>query len=334
MGILFLNDEKFIYEYDKFNLNNFKFQNGEILEDVTVEFILKGTPKYDDGGNIINAIIYCPNYDRNCFSINDYPQLTDPGTPFDLNKFFIISITSLGVPDSSCPSTTGLKYNFPKYDFLDKVNCKKQFLKEKLNIEKVQAVVGRGMGGYEVYTWACEYPDDMDFIIVANSSFKTNGYRYVIAKGIESIIDSSKDFYSDIYDESLTKTMITINKILYSQYFSKRIFQEMTNNEIDVLMDEFVEQGLFIDIYDYNLQNEAIIHYDIEDKLSNVKAKTLVLSPYDDLYFTPEFDTVPLKNLVDDCEIVVLSTCEDRSRQIYFKELISALNSFFKKIEK
>ena len=220
-----MNNEKFIYEYNKFNLNSFKFQNGEILEDVTVEFILKGTPKYDDGGNIINAIIYCPNYDRNCFSINDYPQLTDPGTPFDLNKFFIISITSLGVPDSSCPSTTGLKYNFPKYDFLDKVNCKKQFLKEKLNIEKVQAVVGRGMGGYEVYTWACEYPDDMDFIMVANSSFKTNGYRYVIAKGIESIIDSSKDFYSDIYDESLTKTMITINKILYSQYFSSVSFK-------------------------------------------------------------------------------------------------------------
>ena len=108
----------------------------------------------------------------------------------------------------------------------------------------------------------------------------------------------------------------------------------MTNNEIDVLMDEFVEQGLFIDIYDYNLQNEAILNYDVEDKLSNVKAKTLVLSPYDDLYFTPEFDTVPLKNLIDDCEIVVLSTNEDKSREIYFKELINVLNSFLKKIEK
>lgn len=332
MGIFFLNDEKFIYEYNKFNLNNFEFQNGEILEDVTVEYIVKGTPKYDDEGNIINAVIFCPNYDRNCFAINDYPHLTDSGMPFDLNNFFSISITSLGVPDSCCPSTTGLKYNFPAYGFLDKVNYKKQFIKEKLNIEKVHGIVGKGMGGYEVYTWACEYPDDMDFMIVANSSFKTNGYRYVIAKGIESIIDSSNDFYSDIYDQSLTKTMISINKILYSQYFSKRIFQQLSNDEIDVLMDEYVEDGLFIDIYDFKLQNDAILYYDVEDKLSNIKAKSLILSPFDDLYFTPEFDTVPLKNLIDDCEMVVLSTNEEKSRQIYHKELISALNSFLKKI--
>lgn len=332
MGIFFLNDEKFIYEYNKFNLNNFEFQNGEILEDVTVEYIVKGTPKYDDEGNIINAVIFCPNYDRNCFAINDYPHLTDSGMPFDLNNFFSISITSLGVPDSCCPSTTGLKYNFPAYDFLDKVNYKKQFIKEKLNIEKVHGIVGKGMGGYEVYTWACEYPDDMDFMIVANSSFKTNGYRYVIAKGIESIIDSSNDFYSDIYDQSLTKTMISINKILYSQYFSKRIFQQLSNDEIDVLMDEYVEDGLFIDIYDFKLQNDAILYYDVEDKLSNIKAKSLILSPFDDLYFTPEFDTVPLKNLIDDCEMVVLSTNEEKSRQIYHNELISALISFLKKI--
>lgn len=332
MGIFFLNDEKFIYEYNKFNLNNFEFQNGEILEDVTVEYIVKGTPKYDDEGNIINAVIFCPNYDRNCFAINDYPHLTDSGMPFDLNNFFSISITSLGVPDSCCPSTTGLKYNFPAYDFLDKVNYKKQFIKEKLNIEKVHGIVGKGMGGYEVYTWACEYPDDMDFMIVANSSFKTNGYRYVIAKGIESIIDSSNDFYSDIYDQSLTKTMISINKILYSQYFSKRIFQQLSNDEIDVLMDEYVEDGLFIDIYDFKLQNDAILYYDVEDKLSNIKAKSLILSPFDDLYFTPEFDTVPLKNLIDDCEMVVLSTNEEKSRQIYHNELTSALNSFLKKI--
>ena len=44
-----------------------------------------------------------------------------------------------------------------------------QFIKEKLSAENVLGVFGVGMGGYEVYTWACEYPNDMKFIIAGNS---------------------------------------------------------------------------------------------------------------------------------------------------------------------
>ena len=333
MGIFFLNDEKFIYEYNKFNLNNFEFQNGEILEDVTVEYIVKGTPKYDDEGNIINAVIFCPNYDRNCFAINDYPHLTDSGMPFDLNNFFSISITSLGVPDSCCPSTTGLKYNFPAYDFLDKVNYKKQFIKEKLNIEKVHGIVGKGMGGYEVYTWACEYPDDMDFMIVANSSFKTNGYRYVIAKGIESIIDSSNDFYSDIYDQSLTKTMISINKILYSQYFSKRIFQQLSNDEIDIFMDQFVEKSYSIDIHDFKFQYDAILDFNVEDKLTNIKSDVLVFIPENNFYFSSKGDVENLNNLIKNCQIEVLDFKRNKFDEMDFNYVMSTIDTFLKKFE-
>ena len=39
-----------------------------------------------------------------------------------------------------------------------------------------------------------------------------------------------------------------------------------------------------------------------------------------------------IQNLIDDCEMVVLSTNEEKSRQIYHNELISALISFLKKI--
>ena len=45
-----------------------------------------------------------------------------------------------------------------------------------------------GFGGYEAYTWACEYPDEMEFLIIGYSSFKTNGYCYIISKIIDAII--------------------------------------------------------------------------------------------------------------------------------------------------
>ena len=38
-------------------MDSFEFENGTVLDDVLVEFMTFGTPKYDDGGNIVNAIV-------------------------------------------------------------------------------------------------------------------------------------------------------------------------------------------------------------------------------------------------------------------------------------
>ena len=202
MVVVFLVDNEEFIGYDRFVLDRFEFESGSVLENVVVEYLAKGTPEYDEEGNITNAIIYCPKFNGNYFSLNELYRLTAKGKPLDFEKYYFISITSLGVPNSCSPSTTGLKHNFPKYTILDRVNFKRQFLKERFGIEEVHGVIGRGMGGYEVYSWACEYPDEMDFIMVSASTFKTNGYRYVVSKCVESIIDSSDDFYSDVYSDS------------------------------------------------------------------------------------------------------------------------------------
>ena len=75
-----------------------------------------------------------------------------------MNEFFIVSITSFGCPESCSPSTTDLKHQFPQYTIKDMVNFKKRFLKEFLSIEKIQGLLGVGLGGYEVLTWAVSYP--------------------------------------------------------------------------------------------------------------------------------------------------------------------------------
>lgn len=326
--IVIFKDSGFIYNYDNFSLDEFEFENGDVLEDVNVEYVLKGTPRYDEEGNIENIVIFCHNFNGNSFSIDDFSQLTFEGGPFDYKDYFFISITALGFPGSVCPSSTELKYKFPSYNFRDNVNFKKQFLKEKFGIEKVLGIIGSGIGGHEVYTWACEYPDDMDFIIVLNSSYKTNGYRYVVARGIESIIDASDDFYSDVYNESLSRTMVSINKILYSNYFSRRMFQGMSNDEIDVLMDEYVDEGLFLDIYDFKYRNDAILNYNLENKLSNIKAKALILSPSDDLYFSPQYDALPAKELIPDCEIILFEFNVVNLSDFDYSEFIEILDLF------
>jgi len=327
--IFILQNGKLIIETNKYTLKQFNFENNVVLEDVEVEYIVKGTPEIDEDGNITNSIIICHKFDGNSYAIDEFYPLTQEGGPLDLNKYFIISITSLGTPESCSPSTTGLRHDFPEYNFIDKVNFKKQFLKEKFNIEKVLGIIGTGMGGYEVFTWACEYPDDMDFIIIINSSYKTNGYRYVVSKGINSVINSSDDFSQGVYNESLSRLMVSINQLMYSNYFSRKLFQQMSNDEIDYLMDEFNDENLNRDIYDFKYQNDAIINYNIEGQLSNIKAKTLIVYPTDDLYFSKEYDCLPLKDLIGDCKVVffdLADNCYDGT--IDYEKLVGVLHPF------
>lgn len=303
-------NEVFI-DYDKFIIDEFEFESGDILNDVDVEYLAKGTPKYDDDGNMSNAIVYCHSFNENYSSLDNLYRIIGEGKIFDYDSYYFIFATSLGFPNSCSPSVTNLKHNFPKYTIKDRVNFKRQFLKERFNIERVHGIMGRGLGGYEVYTWACEYPDEMDFIMISGSSYKTNGYRYVISKCMDSILDLSDDFYSDVYTDSLSRMMVSINRLLYSNYFSKRMFQKMSNDEIDVLMDDFVDEGLFVDVYDFKFRNDAILEYNLEDKLKNIKTNVLIVGTDNDVYYTPEFDLLPLEDLIENSKVVLFKSSDN-----------------------
>ena len=319
-----------ISEYGKHIMGKFEFENGDVLEDVCVEYLIKGTPKYDEEGNITNAILYCHNFGGDCSSLNDISLLMVEEGPFDLNKYLLISISSLGFPQSCCPSSTGLKYNFPKYTVEDCVNFKRQFIKEKFNLDSVLGIISHGLGGYEAFSWACDYPDNVKFIIVCGSFYKTSGYRYVVSKGIASIIESSEEYYEDVYSDSLAQIMVSISKLLYSNYFSKKIFQKMSREEIDVLMDHFGEEGLYVDVYDFKYRNDSIISFDDEDKLENITSKILLVNPDDDVYYSQE-ELLSIKNVVKDAEVLIFESADDYLKYDDYSVFSDEFTSFMKK---
>ena len=322
-----MSNGEILKEYGKYVMNNFEFENGEILEDVVVEYSLLGRPEYDEKGNIINAVVFSHGFNGDYSFSSNFQEFANKVNGLEGENYFFILITSLGFPDSCSPSSTGLNHKFPNYSMLDKVNFKRQFLKEYLNIEKVHGISGWGSGGYEVLTWAATFPDEMDFIILLSTAHKTNGYRYVISKCIDSLIESSDDFYSDVYSESLSRIMVSINQLLYSNYFSKQTFQNMSNDEIDVLMDDFVDAGLFVDIYDFKYRNDAVLEYDVEDKLKNIKAKTMIISSDANIYYFSEFDAIPMSEQIENSTLVFF----DSKRDYHDIEDYSVLYDDFKK---
>lgn len=317
-------------------MESFEFESGAVLEDVVVEYVTRGIPRYDSAGNIENAVIYCPTL-KGGYSIFD-SHIESINYEHIFKDYFFIKIVSLGTPDSCSPSTTGLRYDFPPYTFKDRVNFKKQFLSEKFNMDKVLGLIGEGMGGAETYTWACEYPDDMEFIIIVNSCFKTYGRRHVLTRVVEAILDSSEDIYSEAYSTSLSKMSVAIYRLLFSVYFPKSVLGKLTADEIDVIMEDYVDEALFMDIHDFKFRNDCILNYDAEDKLSNIKAKSLILGIRGFSLFDPENDVVPVGNIIENSTIRIFdSKREDYYEKEDYSKLFRELGLFldqFKKIEK
>lgn len=311
-------------------MDHFEFESGRVLDDVNVEYATQGSPKYDDEGNIINAVIYCPTLKGGYSFIPEFYNLFD--VHFDEDDFFFIRIFSLGTPNSCSPSSTGLKHAFPQYTFRDRINFKKQFLREKFNLEQVLGIVGEGMGGCELLTWACEYPEDMEFIIVLNASSKTYGYRHVVVKCAESIVDSSDDFFSEGYSSSLSKIVVAINRLMFLGYFSKKVFDNLSNDEIDALMDDYVDEGLFMDIHDFKFRNDCILEYDVEDKLSNITAKSLIMGVEGNLFFNIRNDVVQLADLIENSQFISFNQknnyYDDLDYSSEFNQIIDFINQF------
>ena len=316
-------------------MDSFEFEYGRVLENVEVAYSTYGTPQFDDEGNITNAILLFSTFKGEySFLRKSHKYILNNGD-FSNDDFYFIVISPLGTPDSCSPSTTGLKFNFPNYSYMDLINFQRQFIAENFKIKKILGLVGEGLGAFHVLTWACEYPDEMEFIFVVNSSFKLSGYKFILSKSIESIIDSLDDYYSEDYSASKTKAIVAITALVFAHTSSKKAFDKLNNSEIEAILEDFTDESLFLDIYDLKYQNDAQMNYDVEDKLSKIKAKSLFVSTNDD-YFDFEIDMLPFKELVNDS--IVLK--QDSVKEEYFfkeedyapvgKDVISFLEQFKK----
>lgn len=293
-------DERYFLKKNQYFLEEFQFKNGRVIENAKVDYGVVGTPKYDDDGNIINAILFCHNFNGYYSTINSINQATEEIFVLK-DEYFFISITSLGISESCSPSITGLNNNFPDYEIEDLVNFQRQFLKEKFpNIKKLKAIVGYSFGGFIALGWSIFYPDEMDCIIQLDSSFKSQGYKYVYANLANRIIEQSSEDLDDMYNESISKMLILISQIQYLMSFPRDYLNSISNDEIDLSIDTFAEEILFLDIYDMKYFNNFLMSYNLESELHKIKCKLLIISLNRTNYYVPEFDAIPLHEMVED----------------------------------
>ena len=301
-------------EAEYFTLKEFKFKNGETLNDAKVEYISFGTPLYDENGIIKNALVYFHGSSGSCYSVRRISEYIGSGDLFDSDKFFFISLSALGCPNSSSPSTTGLKNKFPEYDVDDMVNFQKQFLEERFGIKHVNGLIGNSMGGFEVLTWGCLYPDSVDFIISLVSSFKVGGHNYALSKIMNNILESDPDYNGGDYDlpisDSLKRSLKLSSDAMYCYGLSREEYRNnMTNQEIEDAMAEFAEESLEEDVNDLIYMNSSSMDYDLTDRLKDISAKVLIIAINQDQYFPPNLDAIPMSKMIKNSKLVIFDSC-------------------------
>ena len=301
-------------EAEYFTLKEFKFKNGETLNDAKVEYISFGTPLYDENGIIKNALVYFHGSSGSCYSVRRISEYIGSGDLFDSDKFFFISLSALGCPNSSSPSTTGLKNKFPEYDVDDMVNFQKQFLEERFGIKHVKGLIGNSMGGFEVLTWGCLYPDSVDFIISLVSSFKVGGHNYALSKIMNNILESDPDYNGGDYDlpisDSLKRSLKLSSDAMYCYGLSREEYRNnMTNQEIEDAMAEFAEESLEEDVNDLIYMNSSSMDYDLTDRLKDISAKVLIIAINQDQYFPPNLDAIPMSKMIKNSKLVIFDSC-------------------------
>lgn len=307
MGFKICEDEYFDQKRETYVMDSFEFTGGEILENVMVEFMTFGTPKYD--GNVItNAIVYCHGSLGNFTSVKKIFPLNYENAPFDESKYFFISISALGSPGSCSPSSTGMKNNFPSYTIEDVANFQKQFLAEKFGIDHVLGIIGNSMGGFVALTSAILYPDFAEFIMPGVSSYKVAGHDYILSKFVNEIIVSDENYEKGILNDSIKRTIKLASLAEFNFGISKEALRATPKDELSQNFEEFGDESLFMDVYDIKYCNEACMNYDVENDLDKIKSKTFIISCSQDPHFPPELDGIPMSEMIKGSQIVIMDS--------------------------
>ena len=308
VGIEIYDEDYFADKNEFFTLDSFEFENGKVLNDVSVEYMTFGTPKYDKKGVIENAIVYCHGSLGNFSSMKKIIPLVGEDGPFDENKYFFICMSALGSPGSCSPSSTGLKNKFPKYSIKDVANFQKQFLLKKFNITHVLGMIGNSMGGFVSLTQAIESPDFADFIICGVSSYKVAGHDYILSRFVNEIIESDPDYNKGEMTYSLIRTLRLANLAEFNFGLSKEALRAMSNDELRSEFENFGNESINVDIYDVKYCNESCMNYDVENDLNKIKSKVLIISCKQDPHFPPELDGIPMSEKIDDSQLIVMDS--------------------------
>lgn len=187
----FINNFKLGGQYNLADEKSYEFggENGTTLESLgygplRTAYITVGIPKKNKDGKIINAVVITSSFLSD--STESYQNFANHkrennkpssgaighGELIDTEKTYVIFLDDIGLWGASKPGD-GLGNKFPEYSLYDMVQTNYILLKNHLNIDKIQLIIGESIMANLSYVWAILHPDFIDTLISIGPALST-----------------------------------------------------------------------------------------------------------------------------------------------------------------
>lgn len=273
-------------QQSEFIIPDYLFRNGERLSDLKMHFYTLGTPKKNEQGEVINAVLmlhYTGASGQAMLTENFMSSLYTPGQPLDVNKYFIIIPDSIGHGQSSKPSDS-LLMQFPHYGYLDMVDLQHKLITEKLGLKHLKMILGTSMGGMHTWLWTELYPSFMDgaMTIVCQPTSVT-GRNLLWRQMIVQAIKNDPKWQNGTYTGPLQGFLSTWPFARMLLDGVPHLHKQITNHEQALqFINEASEEASKKEAIDILYVLEASADYDPEPNLGKIQTKLFALDFTDD----------------------------------------------------
>ena len=196
--------------------NPLYLESGRILEPYDITYETYGELN-DDKSNVI-VICHALTGSHHAAGAYEYDRkagwwdgLIGPDKTIDTNKYFVICTNVIGSCFGSTgpmspkhPSTEPYRYKFPVVSIKDMVKAQR-ILFDRLDIHRVEAIIGGSMGGMQALQFAIHYPNFANKIIALATTYATQPWAIAFNKVASESILKDPDFKQGYYDPDILK---------------------------------------------------------------------------------------------------------------------------------
>jgi homoserine O-acetyltransferase len=208
---------------------------------------------------------------------------------------------------SSSPSNSNILqrgFRFPEITLWDNIYCQHKLITEKLKIKKIALVAGWSMAGCQSYQWASQYPDMVKAILPFCASSKTSIHNHVFLEGVKAALTADLSWKNGKYKKQPIAGLKAFGRVYagwaFSQeFYRKKLYKKLGFKNVEELLQNW--ENDHIKNWDANnllcklktwqlndISNNKIYKKNYIKALKSIRAKTILMSCNQDLYFRTE----------------------------------------------
>ena len=296
--------------YELFSLGDVTLQSGQVLPGAKLAYKTYGSLNADRSNAVLLPTFYTGTHVRN-------EGFFGPGRAIDPEKHFIVSINMFGNGLSSSPSNTQApadRGHFPLVTLYDNVRCQKALLENLFDIEQLLLVTGWSVAGCQAFQWAAQFPEYVRNILPFCASARVSPHNWLFLEGVKTALLADPTFNDGFYTqipESGLKAFATVYAgWAYSQtWYRDAGYQQLGFQDINELLLNWEQDHLAWDANDLlaklatwqnaDISQNDLYRDDLKSALRGIRARTIVISCDNDLYFPPADNELEVCNISD-----------------------------------